>query len=143
MKLQDDPKAAGFLAAIAADKYDVVTRLVFADWLSDNGYDDESAEQRHRATPEWREADEWFVGFAVLASDDGWEDTQKSVSVEQVIEAAKRYLETGEDTCLSGDGFSITNRWNEEMERDFWKYFQWWTGEYVEAGEGMPFGCCI
>lgn len=45
-------------------RYDRVTRLAYADWLEEHGYDDEAAEMRRRATPAWEEADRWMHDFA-------------------------------------------------------------------------------
>lgn len=53
-----------FEAALAADPLDVVSRCAYADWLQDNGCDDEAAEQRRMATPEWLEAARWLTAYA-------------------------------------------------------------------------------
>lgn len=45
-----------FEAALKQDRYDTVTRLIYADWLEERGEDDYAAEQRRMATPEWCEA---------------------------------------------------------------------------------------
>src|SRR3954466_10259623 len=42
-----------FEAALKQDRYDTVTRLIYADWLEEHGEDDYAAEQRRMATPEW------------------------------------------------------------------------------------------
>ena len=55
---------AGFEAALLANRYDSEMRLVFADWLEEQGEDDEAQEQRRMATPEWIEADKRIQKFA-------------------------------------------------------------------------------
>lgn len=46
------------------DLFDTTTRLVFADWLEENGLDDEANEQRRMATPEWQASARWLTDFA-------------------------------------------------------------------------------
>ncbi len=54
----------GFEASLEKDPYDSVTRLIFADWLEEQGKDDEANEQRRRTSPEWIESDQWLHAFA-------------------------------------------------------------------------------
>ena len=49
---------------IKKDPYNASIRLVFADWLDENGFDDEASEQRRKGTVEWVEADKWMHKFA-------------------------------------------------------------------------------
>ena len=48
-----------FLKALAENEDDVATRLVYADWLEENGLDDEADRQR-----KWSEAKAWLKDFA-------------------------------------------------------------------------------
>ncbi len=54
-----DEERQAFLDAIAADRYDQTTRLVFADWLNEHGLDDEAEVQR-QWTPEKQRAEDWL-----------------------------------------------------------------------------------
>src|SRR5438477_6621276 len=85
--LQREKKA--FEDAISADRYDGDTRKVFADWLEENGYDDEAVLQRSW-TPEKQRAEDWLLDYA----------TECAMTYEELIEAAKNYLDTGDGYCL-------------------------------------------
>lgn len=56
--MSDERKA--FVDILTKDRFDAKTRLVFADWLEEHGCDDEAAEQRRMASPEWVEAAKWI-----------------------------------------------------------------------------------
>lgn len=55
-----------FEDAIKENPHDSSPRLIFADWLEENGFDDESQEQRRRSTKEWMDADKWMHEFASM-----------------------------------------------------------------------------
>jgi len=42
-----------FEKALQANRYDIKTRGVYADWLEENGHTDEAHRQRNMATEEW------------------------------------------------------------------------------------------
>lgn len=54
----------GFEKLIKEDPYDIHTRLIFADWLEENNFPDEAAEQRRKGTKGWVKADKWMHDFA-------------------------------------------------------------------------------
>lgn len=53
-----------FEEVLKENRYDSTTRLVYADWLEERGFDDEAQEQRRMASPEWVGADRWMHAFA-------------------------------------------------------------------------------
>ncbi len=53
-----------FLEALEKDRYDITTRLVFADYLDEHDEPEEATEQRRLATPQWCEADRWLREYA-------------------------------------------------------------------------------
>lgn len=129
-----------FESHLKTNPYDTETRGVFADWLEERGFDDEVVAQRRMSTEDWVNADKWFLKFAY----DATEDDHIFVTVHGVLDAARRWLQSGQDTCLSGQGFNITNRWDDEMQEEFWTHYQNHTGEIVDTlRRGEPFGCCI
>lgn len=54
---------AAFEAALKENPYDATTHFVFADWLEENGFDDEAAWQRSW-TRERQEAEDWLKVYA-------------------------------------------------------------------------------
>jgi uncharacterized protein (TIGR02996 family) len=117
-----------FEDALRADRYDGVTRKVFADWLEENGYDDEAVLQRSW-TPEKQQAEDWLVEYA----------RECEMSYEELIEAANDYLDTGEAYCLPFDTPDIVYSGADE----FWERFSLATGRGVsEDHRGETFFRC-
>ena len=67
--MTDDQQRQAFLDAIAADRYDQTTRLVFADWLNERGMDSEAEVQR-AWTREKQEAEDFIADFAAELGQD-------------------------------------------------------------------------
>lgn len=61
---RDRQEASGFVQALNLQPYDQTTRLVFADWLEERGYDDEAAIQRRWTEADHTEALATLEGFA-------------------------------------------------------------------------------
>lgn len=71
-----------FLQALAANEDDTSLRLVFADWLDDNGEHEEADRQR-----KWPAAKEWFVRFCRENNPQPGDDTDtRPISPERLIE---------------------------------------------------------
>lgn len=73
----DDPEAEGFLRKLAESKGDPLHRLIFADWLDDNGYDGAAHGQRwaakYRKAPKVATPEEgYYVG--------GWDKDRSNQS---------------------------------------------------------------
>lgn len=133
-----------FERAIAADRYDQDTRRVFADWLDENGFDDEAAFQREW-TPRWQEAEDWLKGFAERIAGYDWRDdgmTLHAPTLEQVVEAGRKCLDDNESSLLGGDGFGATNIWDEVRE-EYWSHWKAYTRRAeVVTPNGDVFRCC-
>jgi uncharacterized protein (TIGR02996 family) len=126
-KAREKEKKA-FEDVISADRYDGVTRKVFADWLEENGYDDEAVIQRSW-TPEKQQAEDWLVEYA----------KECEMSYDELIEAANKYLDTGDIHCLGFDTPDIVYDGSEE----FWEHFSTATGRSVsEDHRGETFIRC-
>lgn len=136
-----EPEKQAFLTALENNKYDGDTRKVFADWLSEHGYDAE-AEFQYNWTPEWQKAHDWMTWFAK----DVVTESKDIATVEQVLEVGRNFLETGEETCLSGEGFDVTN-WlydNPDGIKEYWKNWEILEKKTVpeEITYREPFKCC-
>lgn len=125
----DQNAKAAFEAAIKADPYDSTNRLVFADWLEENGLDDEGAEQRRRASNEWIEADKWLHEFAEGNKRDGdyYRSYMTRLDYEDLLELGREAIVDGdlsfscgadEDIC---DALRSNNEW-------FWRTVSIITG---------------
>ncbi len=158
-----------FESAIKTDRYDQITRLVYADWLEENGLDDEASEQRRRASPEWVEAARWMEGFVKIIGGnivnyglDFYErDVQGELTYErtepekyeeftfdQVVEIAQHFVDTqckewgGEKFVQQGDESARDSLSNAKDREQFWKAWRTITGnEPGEASADQPF-CC-
>lgn len=53
-----------FEKALKENPHDVSTRQMYADWLQEQGLDDEAAEQLRRTSKEWLAALDWMIDFA-------------------------------------------------------------------------------
>jgi uncharacterized protein (TIGR02996 family) len=125
-----DEKAA-FEQAIEENPYDATTRKVFADWLEENGFDDEAVIQREW-TPEKMHAAEAFMDdYAAQLSEDPDEEELKSriFDREELLEIAHMCLD-GEKYAGIGLGFQTPDIvW--EKRREFWEHFMVLTGRPV------------
>lgn len=98
-----------FLAAIKDDPADLTNRLVFADWLEENGEDDEAEFCRHWDIHKYQEAEEFLRYFA----------SEVEMEYNRLLSAAERYLRTGDDVTL---GFDTPDVCYAEMDR-FWESY--------------------
>ncbi len=135
---KDDDRAA-FEARIAADRYDIVTRLVYADWLEENGHDDEAVEQRRCTSPAWQEAARWMedraadcgvncVNYAKRNPDGSWsEEEYEAITFETMIEAGHNFVNNGDYFVQQGseDARDMIHGGNLEA---FWRHWQTITG---------------
>lgn len=118
-----DKELLAFKTAIEANPRDWDTRKVFADWLEDNGFDDEALEQRN-----WTEAKqsgiEWLTKFA----------SDNDITYEEAILAGRDLVKYG-NRYIPGDGnMSPQEAMDDEETREgFWKHFESATG--IEVSE--------
>jgi uncharacterized protein (TIGR02996 family) len=130
-----------FLAAIQKDRYDEATRRVFADWLEENGYDDEALEQR-RWTREKQEAEDWLrelagrLGQTCRNYDDALDgevpELWEAITYEDVIQAGYAAVQSGNHFVQVGD-MTAANVMAEDSVRElYWKHWQTVTGQAVD-----------
>jgi uncharacterized protein (TIGR02996 family) len=147
-----------FEEAIKADRYDGDLRLVFSDWLEENGLDDEAVVQR-AWTKEKQQAEDWLRDFASKCGDTCvevygsgyYEDDVNNEGTE--VYAPITYeivIQAGWDSINEGYGFTQIGS---ERARDllyegdnrskFWECWQLVTGHSVseETKEVYAFGC--
>lgn len=125
-----EPEALRFVAVLDRDRFDKDTRMIFADWLEEQGYDDEAAFQRSW-TREWQEArDHLFLCAA-----------ECRITYDELLGAATAHLEgeEGDDgaTLLLGH---VTPAIMYDTET-FWRAYQTVTGRETGGDRGGFFSC--
>jgi uncharacterized protein (TIGR02996 family) len=131
-----------FLEALAADPLDDATRLVYSDWLEENGEPEEAGRMRR-----WRASYEWMCRLAHKAGgtlvkygdqEVGEQDDWREFDVEEIIQAGTDYA-AGEDyLCQYGsqtlrDAFyydqdGLASRAPVFSARDYWAHWETLTG---------------
>ncbi|HJZ56810.1 MAG TPA: TIGR02996 domain-containing protein [Gemmataceae bacterium] len=125
-----------FLAALAANEDDITTRLVYADWLDENGDHEEADRQR-----KWPAAKQWLVAFAKRFSSEKEDAEQKTPSYRtltesdaycipittfrMLIEMGHYGLSAGYIDCANNDRLCDELRAD---DADFWKNWSIVTG---------------
>jgi len=126
-KAREEEKKA-FEDALLADRYDGDTRKVFADWLEENGHDDEAVLQRSW-TPQKQQAEDWLIDYAL----------ECGLTYPELVKAANNYLDAGKIYCLSDDTPDIVFTGADE----FWERFSLATRRSVsEDRRGETFFRC-
>lgn len=166
--MTNEQQRQAFEQALQANRCDVVTRGVYADWLEEHGYDDEALEQRRMTSPEWVEAARWMEQQAKEGGEtspnygehcnglfyDGHEvELQwRKVTYDDLIQAGYQFLETGEQFIQLGQEYLRDNFYGETLEL-YWRYWSTITGKpavvtgdpakwtYFEGKLQSPFSC--
>src|SRR5438045_3487668 len=128
-----DPRNA-FLSALAENEDDTMTRLVYADWLEEQGEHEEADRQR-----QWPAAKKWLIQFCEqhnrwpdhgIYPDDSGDDDVWRISYQDIIRLGHQALEKPDREYI---GFSCGN--NESMcnalrvnSASFWKQWSIITG---------------
>jgi uncharacterized protein (TIGR02996 family) len=128
-----------FLRALAENEDDTSTRLVFADWLDEQGEHDEADRQR-----KWPAAKDWLVRF--FRDHNQGDYYEQLNSYEQMMDLGRAAVaeaneqEFGPFDCGSNEGLCNALRAN---SREFWKNWSIVTGIPLPPGvEGKSyFGC--
>lgn len=141
-----------FESAIKQNRYDQSTRLVFADWLEEHGYDDEAVVQR-LWTKEKQQSEDWLREFAGTLGetctnyDDVWQHKTKAVweiiAYDMLIKVANEFLDTGEGFIQMGSEMARDILYNDTVREEFWKHFAVVTGRSAseEQKEELFIGC--
>lgn len=142
-----------FESAIAADRCDSTTRLIFADFLEENGFDDEAVEQRRCASPEWVESARFMEDFASRGGQtcdnyDGWADKEeaewRAVTFEEVVQAGHSFvLSNGDDYYTQHGEEGLRDLMYGREGELYWKH--WGILTDIETPEYLrsqgPFSC--
>lgn len=129
--------------ALREDWCDRVNHMAFADWLSEEGFDDESLIHAEWTPEKQDEAEEWLQDFADSCSDPQEEDPESTyveyrLGYDDLIEAAISYQKSGDDFCNGTDTPDIAF---DRMD-EFWKHFQVVIGIPVPEAKRVPFIHC-
>lgn len=123
-----------FEDAIAADPYNKALHMEFAEFLEEQGADDEAAWQL-AWTAKRQESEDWLRAFVTGG---------EHVTFEDMVAAVRKYVETGEGDTLGNDlGFGMCNQYYDN-EVEFWQHWETWSQTTVETARKIesPFSCC-
>jgi uncharacterized protein (TIGR02996 family) len=115
-----------FLEALAENEDDTPTRLVYADWLDDQGEHEEADRQR-----KWPAAKEWLVRFCRDHNPPPEEDSdERVIPYEELISLGRSAVEEADE---GGFGFYCGNNMSmcdalRANSREFWKNWSVVTG---------------
>lgn len=135
-----------FRAAIKASLFDPLPRLLFADWLNEQRRDDEAEQQRQCAA----ELPNAVAGIQRIIDiigpfDQGYGDSYKDFTVEELIEAATAALDGRDDYGLGEYLTEIgSETWRNEFPAhaaEFWRHYAVITGEATADRSDNFFSC--
>jgi uncharacterized protein (TIGR02996 family) len=122
-----------FERAIKDNPMDRDTRLVFADWLEENGFDDEAAVQRAWTAERHREAEAYLEHFAEECS--GGHDREVVTTVDDLLEIGNIILDAKKPKWKFHDMIHLNHDTPDvaygEGLRKFWESFEVVTGRPV------------
>lgn len=122
-----------FLAALARDDMDELTRNVYADWLDEHDRPEEANRQR-----KWCESRRWIESFAERFGND-YDDGRRLVTpmtYDRLMQAATDYAESGDYTTQHG-----ATDWQDIDMSEFWSHYEVVTGKKVSVTFDNPFTC--
>jgi uncharacterized protein (TIGR02996 family) len=132
-----------FLKMLAQDEDDTTTRLVYADWLDEQGEHEEADRQR-----KWPAAKEWLVRFCRVNNPaDDQDPDEWFISYETLLELGRSAVEEADD---QGFGFSCGNNMSmcdalRANPREFWENWSIVTGiplpQDFETKSGFSCAC--
>ena len=103
-----------FLKALEKNEDDVTTRMVYADWLEENGEHEEADRQR-----KWPAAKAWLVAFAGDGVDeDSTDEYQMPYAV--LLDRARESADEGEFSFSCYTNESMSDNLNKQRV-EFWK----------------------
>lgn len=112
-----------FLAAIRENPEEVVNHYAYADWLEDNGFDDEARVQREWSLKKYLDAVAYISSYAFHCD----------INLQDMLNEANAHLDDPGHffTCW---GFDDPKIHNEDMGV-FWRHFEVLTGRPVNIQE--------
>jgi len=122
-----------FEEILKIDRYDQTTHFVFADWLSEHGFDELA--EHHRTWTETRQkmedGREWIAAFA----------ERIGVTFQQAMEMGNSYVEADGEQYFSLITEYDNPKIRDEDEQEYWKHWQMAIGVVINlAGRGI-FDC--
>jgi uncharacterized protein (TIGR02996 family) len=134
-----------FLKAIAEEPYESLHRWGFADWLEENGHDDEARVQRAWTPERHREAEAFMKEYAAMLSgrDDAYDEDDegryRTFTVDELLAEATEEL-AGRGGHVSLQFQTPDEVWTQREE--FWRHYSVLTGRPVEEGYDATFVSC-
>lgn len=129
------PERERFEAAIQADRYDQVTRLVFADWLEEHD-DPEAADEQRRWTPEWQRSDDWIDEFCDRV------DLNRDYFLKEAARCLDRDDDAGDETGVIECHINTSNATTDENMAEMWKQVAIYLRRSpVDGKTNDPFTC--
>jgi uncharacterized protein (TIGR02996 family) len=131
-----------FLKALAENEDDTTTRLVYADWLDENGEHEEADRQR-----KWPAAKEWLVRFCrefnLFADEE--DPPEQPTSYEELVELGRDAVVDADQEEIwldCGNNMTLCNALRGNRQ-DFWKNWSIVTGIHLppDAAESSYFRC--
>ena len=116
-----------FLKALEANEDDEATRLVYADWLEENGFDEEAQRQR-----KWPEAKLWMLEFTRSINHNNQDEDPHTY--EYVMEQGHSIV-NGENAHFGTDAGADYFREGLHNKKEFFKYWSILTGEPVPSDQ--------
>lgn len=140
----DKEMILAFKEAIAKDRYDESNHRAFADWLEENGYDDEAVIQREWSVEGQLIAESFMDEFLKKTRYGDREEYPEEAygefkSVEEMMEAAATWLDKGERHCF---GYETPDELHGELVEAFWRHYQTLTGRPVAEDRRWRFFRC-
>ena len=129
-----------FVQALKENPYDAVTHAVYADWLMENGFDEEAEVQRRWTVEKQKAAEAFMLEYASELSGYDDEERYRKVSVERVMEEATEVL-AGQQGYISVGSQTPEMVWNKAKE--FWQHYSVLTGTPIEKGYRKTFVACV
>ncbi|MEZ6122939.1 MAG: TIGR02996 domain-containing protein [Planctomycetaceae bacterium] len=129
-----------FLAALQENEDDLTTRLVYADWLDENGEHEEAERQR-----QWTPAKEWLMEFCRQnnPSPDDEDPYEYPISYDELIEQGRQAVAEGRNGELwisCGNNESMCDALRSHSD-EFWKHWSIVTGIDLPEGPRGAYSC--
>jgi uncharacterized protein (TIGR02996 family) len=142
----DADTRAGFLKALAADEDDEAARLIYADFLEENGEVEEAERQRA-----WTKAKAWIVRLCRTSEDDDEDDGYGTLDYHRLMRRAAEAVGQGAGRDRNGISRGYIQFGDDERLQDavraqkdeFWRHWSTVTGIVLPPGfvEACGYSC--